>query len=298
MSDRYRGDQVSATPQAREVGIDHLTMLDVSPPELVTIAREAGFDSVSPRVAAATPGEEPWPMTAGSPMLEETVRRLDDTGIRVLAVEVVRIGPDTRREDYESALESGARLEARYVAVNGDDPDIERACETFAALTADARPYGLRPIIEPIVYTRVSNLDEALYIAERSGGGGILLDTLHFQRYGGRLEQLRSVDPQLLSYVQLCDAPLAAPSGLPRPHRLPRGQSTDGSDPQLESRTMRLLPGEGELPLAEFLAALPAGIPVSVEAPVLSLWETLTPVELARRARQAVATLIPAGDAR
>ena len=61
---------------------------------------------------------------------------------------------------------------------------------------------------------------------------------------------------------------------------------------------MRLLPGDGELPLAEFLAALPAGIPVSVEAPVLSLRETLTPVELARRAREAVATLLPAGDAR
>src|SRR5215211_6240526 len=110
MSDRCQGDQVSARPQAREVGIDHLTMLDVSPPELVNVAREAGFDSVSPRVAAATPGEEPWPMTAGSPMLEETVRRLDETGIRVLAVEVVRIDPDTRREDYERTLESGAWL--------------------------------------------------------------------------------------------------------------------------------------------------------------------------------------------
>ena len=289
---------MSATPRAREVGIDHLTMLDVSPPELVTIARKAGFDSVSPRVAASTPGEEPWPMTAGSPMLEETVRRLDDTGIRVLAVEVLRIDPDTTRDDYERALESGARLGARYVTVNSYDPDIERASATFSALTAAARPYGLRPLIEPIVYTQASNLDEAVYIAERSGGGGILLDTLHFQRYGGRLEQLRSVDPQLLSYVQLCDAPLMPPSGLPRPHRLPRGQSTDGTDLQLESRAMRLLPGDGELPLADFLAALPEGIPVSVEAPVMSLWETLTPVEFARRARRAVADLVAAARAR
>jgi sugar phosphate isomerase/epimerase len=277
-----------------EVGMDHLTMLDVSPPELVTIAREAGFDSVSPRVAASTSGEEPWPMSAGSPMLEETVRRLDDTGIRVLAVEVVRIGPGTKREDYERALEAGAQLGARYVTVNSDDPEIERASDTFATLTADARPYGLRPLIEPIIYTRVSNLDEAIHIAENSGGGGVLLDTLHFQRYGGRLEQLRSLDPDLLSYVQLCDAPLMPPSGLPRPLKLPRGQSTDGTDLQLESRAMRLLPGEGELPLAEFLAALPEGIPVSVEAPVLSLWETLIPGEFARRARDAVANVVTA----
>src|SRR5215213_2281934 len=279
---------------APEIGIDHLTMLDVSPLELVTIARNAGFDSVSLRVAASTPSEESWPMTAGSPMLEVTVRRLDDTGIRVLAVEVVRIGPGTRREDYEQALEAGARLGARYVTVNSDDPNLERASETFAALTADARPYRLRPVIEPIMYTRVSNLNEAIYTAERSGGGGVLVDTLHFQRYGGRLEQLRSLDPDLLSYVQLCDAPLAPPSELPRTLKLPRGQSTDGTDLQLESRAMRLLPGDGELPLAQFLAALPQRIPVSVEAPVLSLRDTLTPVAFARRAREAVADVVAA----
>ena len=144
-----------------------------------------------------------------------------------------------------------------------------------------------------MTYTHVSNLEEAAHIAEHSGGGGILLDALHFRRFGGTLEQLRSLDPELLSYVQLCDAPLAPPNGLPRP-RLPRGQSTDGTDLQLESRAMRLLPGDGELPLVEFLAALPEEMPISVEAPVLSLWETLTPVEFARRARQAVAEVLHA----
>lgn len=101
---------MNAAPQ---VGVDHLTMLDIAPPDLVTIAGEAGFDSVGLRVVAATPGEEPWPMTAGSPMLEETARRLDDTGVRALSVEVVRVGPGTGREDYEQALEAGARLQAR-----------------------------------------------------------------------------------------------------------------------------------------------------------------------------------------
>lgn len=279
---------------ALEVGVDHLTMLDVSPPELVTIAGETGFDSVSLRVAAASPGEEPWPMVAGSPMLEDTVRRLDDTGVRVLAVEVVRIGPDTQREDYEEVLEAGASLGARYLTVNSDDPEIERASERFAALVDDARSYGLRPLVEPITYTRVSSLEEAAYIAEHSDGGGILLDSLHFQRFGGRLEQLRSLDSNLLSYVQLCDGPLAQPDGLPRPKELPRGQSTDGTDLQLESRAMRMLPGEGELPLMDFIAALPADLPVSLEAPVLALRETLTPVDFVRRARQAMEDVLHA----
>jgi hypothetical protein len=37
-----------------------------------------------------------------------------------------------------------------------------------------------------------------------------------------------------------------------------------------EARAGRLLPGEGELPLGELLAALPDGIPVAVEAPSAS----------------------------
>ena len=260
-----------------EVGVDHLTLLDVSPPDFVSVAHGAGFACVSIRVRAVSPDEHPWPMDAGSPMLAETLRRLGDTGLQALGVEVVRLTPETTRADYEAALESGAELGARYVTVNGVDPDLERTKETFAALTADARPYGLRPLMEPVPYTEVSNLDAAVSIAEQSGGGGILLDSLHFYRYGGSLEQLRALDPDLLSYAQLCDAPLAPP---------------EDPDLQQESRAMRLMPGEGELPLTRFLAALPADLPVSVEVPNLDMRKTLSPIEYASRARQAVTDLL------
>ena len=68
--------------------------------------------------------------------------------------------------------------------------------------------------------------------------------------------QLAGVDPGLLGYVQLCDAPLAAPAG-----------EAAGS----EARDGRLLPGDGELPLTALLAAVPPGMPVAIEAPSLSL---------------------------
>ncbi|MBA2691254.1 MAG: sugar phosphate isomerase/epimerase [Rubrobacter sp.] len=271
-----------------ELAVDHLTMLDVSPPDMVEAASEAGFDSVGLRVSAATPEEEPWPMSPGSSMLDETLRLMEDTGIRVLDVEVVRLRPDTKREDYKGVLEAGARLGARYVTVNGDDPDIERASETFAALVEDAKPYGLRPLIEAIPYTEVSSFEDSVRIAERSDGGGILFDALHFRRFGGDIERLRGLDPSLIGYAQLCDGPLAAPESLPRPSALPRGLSTEGTDLQFESRAMRLLPGDGELPLAEFMAALPSNLPISIEAPVLSLRASLTPVEFLRRARRSV----------
>lgn len=279
----------------REVGIAHLTLLHLPPPELVTVAAAAGFDAVGIRVVTAGPGEEPWPMAPGSPMLAETLSRLKDSGMRVLDIEVLVLGPDSGREHYEPALEAGAALGARFLNVMGDDPEPERIAATFARLTEDARPYGLRPLIEPIPFKAVRDLQQAVDIAERSGGGGVEIDALHFARFGGDLEALRSVASELLPLLQVCDAPLERPDDLERPGRLPRGQSTEGDDRMLEARAMRLLPGDGELALAELVAAMPAGVPLSVEAPVAALWEELTPAEFALAARRAVEPLAAAG---
>ncbi len=57
---------------------------------------------------------------------------------------------------------------------------------------------------------------------------------------------------------------------------------------------MRLLPGDGELPLTGVVSALPAGPPFSVETPNLALLESIGAVEFARRARQAVSRLLAA----
>jgi hypothetical protein len=69
-----------------EVGVDHLTIVDVSPPDMVTIDYEVGFDSVSLRGSVWTRDEESWLMNAGSPRLQETMRRRDDTNVRVLSL--------------------------------------------------------------------------------------------------------------------------------------------------------------------------------------------------------------------
>ena len=276
------------------VGIGHLTMLDVAPPEWVSLAAAAGFDAVGIRTAAVGPTEEPWPMAVGSPMFEETLRRLADTGIRVLDVELVRLTPGTDPAGYGQLFDGGARLGAGFVNVMADDPELERVRDNFHALAERARPYGLRPVIEPMAYVRVRSLADAVYVAKGSGGG-VTVDPLHLRRFGATLDEVRAVDRDLLLYYQLCDAPLEGPEGLPRPDRLPRGQSVEGiPDAQLEARALRLLPGEGELPLAEIVAAMPDDIPVSVEAPNLPLRDELGALEYARRARAAVEQFLAA----
>jgi len=238
----------------REIGLEHLTLLGVSPPDLVTVAASAGFSAVGLRISPATDGERPWPVSPGSPMLAETVRRCAGTGIRVLDVEAVRLG--VRTSDYEPALEAAAALGARYVNAICDDPDPGRLSDSFCALTSAAAAYGIRAVVEFMAYRSVRTLSAAVAIAGRSGGGGVLVDALHVQRCGVPLAALRAVDPGLISYVQLCDAPLAAP-----------GAGAASADAMREARAGRLLPGEGQLPLRELLDALPDGIPVAVEAP-------------------------------
>jgi sugar phosphate isomerase/epimerase len=257
-----------------EIGLEHLTLLGVSPPDLVTVAAAAGFSAVGLRISPAADGERPWPVWPGSPMLAETIRRCADTGIRVLDAEAVRLG--ALPSDYAPVLEAAAALGARYVNAICDDPDLRRLSDSFAALTAAAAPYGIRAVVEFMAYRSVRTLAEAVAIARRSGGGGVLLDALHVQRCGVSLGALRAVEPALISYVQLCDAPLAAP-----------GAGSASADAVHEARAGRLLPGEGRLPLRELLAALPDGIPVAVEAPGSGVGDG-SPVEFAVRARRAV----------
>lgn len=113
-------------------------------------------------------------------MPEGTACRLDYANVRVLIVEVVRIDLDTKREAYEPALEVTGPG-ARYATLNSDVPHFEQTPKIVAAPTADARPYRLRPLIGSIPYTLVSRLDEVIYIAECSIGGGILLNAPYFQ---------------------------------------------------------------------------------------------------------------------
>lgn len=274
--------------QPAPVGLGHLTMLDVAPPDLVSLAHESGFDAVGLRAAPGAPPEQPWPLMPGSPMLAETLRRMADTGIRVLDIELVRLHPDTVVGVHEQLLETGALLGARFLNVLVDDPDLHRARDKFAALVEVARPYGIRPAVEAIPYWRLKSLPDAVALVA-SSGGAVVVDALHLHRSGGTPADVAALAPGLLGYVQLCDAPRDLPSALPHRVRLPRGQSVDGIPARaLEARAARLLPGGGDLPLTQLLAELPPDMPLSVEVPNIGLLQLLGPAGFARRARRSV----------
>ncbi|MDR7299999.1 sugar phosphate isomerase/epimerase family protein [Haloactinomyces albus] len=249
------------TNERRRLGIGHLTALNVPPPDLVTIAAQAGFDCVGLRVATTTGQERRWPVDVGSPMLLETVRRLQATGLAVLDVEITSLQPDTAVADYEHVLETGVRLGARFLNVTCEDPDPDRAADTFAALVERAKLYEIRPALEAMPDKQVRTVEQARRIAERSDGGGVLLDALHLQRCGDSVDDVRALDPALLTYLQIRAAP-------------------------------RQEPGHGALPLAALLGAVPDDLPVSVEAPDLDRLAELGPQEFLRDRHDAARALL------
>ncbi|MFL6133015.1 MAG: sugar phosphate isomerase/epimerase family protein [Nocardioidaceae bacterium] len=246
------------------LGLAHLSALDLAPPDLVRRAADAGFTSVGVRVFPATPGEERYPMTAGSPMSRQTLSAMAETGVTVLDVEAFTLDGARGRDQWLPALDAGAALGATVLNVIGGDADRHRLTDSLAELVADGRDHGIRPSLEPIAYQRVDTIGAACALS-RETGCGIMLDVLHFVRAGGQVVDLHEVPADALCVIQLCDGPETPPS-LPVPERMPLGQTVSADRLPLESRSRRLSPGKGTFPLREILEIFPT-TPVSIEVP-------------------------------
>ena len=243
---------------SRSLSLAHLTVLDTTPPELVAVAAAAGFRSIGIRLTA-TPsvGVPPYDALREGPLLRETLERLADTGVSVLDTEFLRFEPEHPVGVPDGFLEVSARLGAKNVLVMSAEPDEARTIERFGELCDRAAQYNLHVCLEFAIYTGVRTLAHAASVvatAKRSNAS-VLIDALHFSRSGGLPAHVRQVDPALLRYAQICDASADMPDPTDTPALI------------REARTSRLLPGEGVLPLAELVAALPAGVPLAIEAP-------------------------------
>ena len=271
---------MSTTP--RELSLAHLSVLDATPPELVTVAAAAGFRTIGIRLSA-TPsvGVPPYDMLGDTPVMRETLARLAATGLSVLDVEFLRFEPEIPEGIPEGFLEAGARLGARYVLVMSAEPLAARSLERFCELCDRAQRYGLHVCLEFAIYTGVRTLADAVRLVKKSGfaNASVLVDALHFSRSGGLPSDIAGIDASLFRYAQICDAVATIP--------------TEPADLIREARTGRLLPGEGALPLRELVAALPASIPLAVEAPA-SATAGLPALERAQRAWRSMQALLDA----
>jgi sugar phosphate isomerase/epimerase len=266
--------------RSRALSLSALTVLELTPPQMVRCAADAGYDFVGLRLLPATDHEVRHDIIGDTPLRRETLAVLKDTGMRVLDVEILRLKPETDATAYTPMLETGAELGARYVLVAGNDPDETRAAERLAQLCEIAAPLGITPSLEPMPWTDVKNIAQGARILQACGAGnaGLLVDPIHFDRAGSSLDELRALPRAYFGYVQFCDAPAERPADL---------------DTLLfQARCERMIPGEGGLDLPGIVRALPDHLPVSLEVPNEQWAKTTNAVERAKRLRQATRDVI------
>ena len=238
------------------ISLANLTVPDADPLRQIGAAADAGFDAVglclnpSDRLGAS--------LVRDAAQLRLAKRRLAERGMRVLDIEIFPLEPQTEIAALRPVLEAGAELGAEFILATGNDDDEARACDTYARFCELAAGLGLRVMLEFITWRPLRDIRQAeRWVRKaRHPAGGICVDAIHLFRSGGSIDDLREIDPSTIGYVQVSDAAPLRPTERPTDAELMR-----------EARLDRRLPGEGDLPLAAFLAALPPGLAISVEAP-------------------------------
>lgn len=238
----------------RRLSLAHLTAVDLAPPALIRAAARGGFDGVGLRLLRVTPTTPGYPLMDNAQMMRETQAALRDTGLTVHDIEFVRIEPHTDPEALIPFLDAGATLGAREVIVAPYDPDQSRMADTLGRLADLAGTRGLGVSLEFFPWTDIRTVDDALRLATQAGPTvGVLPDALHVDRSGSSLATLKALPGERLRFAHLCDAPV-----------LP---SYDSDTLFFNAREERLLPGQGQIDLRAFLAAMPDDLPLGIEVP-------------------------------
>jgi sugar phosphate isomerase/epimerase len=239
----------------RHLSLAHLTLMGADPIQLIDAAVAAQFTHIGMRIVPPTPDAPMRPVIGDAPYQRAIKQHLAGAGLEILDIEAFWLTPDFDLELAARAFTFGAELGARYVVVVGNDPDRARLIDTFARLTELASGHGLKTSLEFIPYSEVKTLHAAKQIVLASGQAqaGLLVDALHLSRSGGTPKDVAQLPSGMVHYLHVCDAPVARPPDLDATKR--------------EARSGRLYPGEGELPLADFVAAVAADIPIGIEAP-------------------------------
>ncbi len=183
----------------RTVSLDHLTVFELAPPDLVLTASLAGFAHVGMRLDPAAPGEHQHPMIGDTPMRREALVRMHATGTRVFDVGVLRLGKETKIAYFEPVLESAAQLGASHAVVNGDEPDQRLLADLLAQLCELGRAYGLTMNLEFTPWTGVRTLADAIRVVEAVGRpeARVLIDTIHVDRSGGTADDIAATPSAL-----------------------------------------------------------------------------------------------------
>jgi sugar phosphate isomerase/epimerase len=241
---------------------------------MIEIAAETGYDFVSLRLAPVTDDEPTFPYTTDQALVDDTVKAMDEYGVPVLDVELIRTDPGTKSADWVRFVEVAEELGARHIIAQIPEPDTGKAVEIFQEICDLGGQGGMSIDLEFIPWTATHDLARAVEIVTRadSSNGAILVDTLHFARSKSSLTQLADLPRNLVNFIQLCDA------------RDP--WSVSESEFIRIARSDREPPGQADIDLRPIVEAMPP-VPYALEVPNDERREELGVERYARQVREA-----------
>lgn len=273
---------MTAPGRPDRLALGMLSVFGLPPIEFVELAAELGC----PRISAAIQGMPLVPL--GYPafslkddaaLRKDLLAAMDDRGVTISLGDGFLVRPGADVDALRPDLDVMAELGVPRINVVSLDPDLPRTLDQFAALTELAAQRGIGAVVEPVPGLTIGDLPAGLAAAEYVGRSEfrLLVDTMHLMRSGSGASELAAVDPGRIGYAQLNDTTL-------RPRM----------DNYLEEAMFeRLVPGEGDLPLRDILAALPADIVIEIEVPQRSLaLAGVSPIERLRPCIEAARRLL------
>lgn len=248
-----------------KLSLEPLGYSDLGAKACIEIAARTGFDYVSlvlHEPAAMLPAD---PIVNDAALRRETIAAMKASGIGMWNIECFNMTPEAKLSDYAAGLACGHELGARTAtAIVMDNADRADVLAKYRGLCDMAAEMDIRVNIEFFAMApNMNRLDLAVALARDAGraNAGVTVDVLHLIRTGSSVEAMKAVDPSLIGGCQISDGRLLV----------------DAQTAAEEGGSNRMVPGTGEFPLRDFLAALPADIVVGVEVPQARLDGKVSP---------------------
>lgn len=233
----------------------YLTVEGTPPPQMIYMAKRAGYDFVSLRPINMGGIQEPdFSLANNNKLFKNTKQALLDTGLSVLDIELARIVDDIDPKEYEPEFEKAAELGARHVLSSIWSNDHNYSVEQFGRLCDIASQYGLTVDLEYVPIASVTKLEGVVDILRsvNKSNAGILIDVHHFHRAHDDVNFLAQLPDEWFNFFHLCDAP----SHIPK----------DEEEMIKIVREGRSYIGSGGIDVASIVNAIP-NVPYSIELP-------------------------------
>lgn len=266
------------------LGIENISVFGLPLLEFVDLAADLGCQHISTGLTSFAFGiydYAPYSLRDDSALRREFMAAMSDRGVTISLGEGFTIREGLDATSYRADLDLFAQLGAERINTVSMDADFNRTCDQFAIMAELAADRNLRITTELSPGLTIKDLPTALAALRQIGRPDfrLLIDTMHVIRSGSSPADFAQLDPELIDYIQVCDAP-----------REPRI-----SNYFEEAMFERMVPGEGDLGLSELIAVLPSDRVYAIEVPLRSdALAGVGPHERLARCVEATRTLLAA----